>query len=294
MRNRWWMILCAMVFLWGCSEKKTFGKSAETDYHKGQLTITTDESFKGVAEALAGAYMISYPETEVKVEVKKEDFGFLDLLNDKTKLVVMSRKLNEAERQAYDKQVKLKFQPAYFAADAVVFIVPKTSDKTKISMAELEKELASDHRKIIFDGTNSGNLNFVAQKFGKKPSELKFSVINGNENVIEELDKFPGRIGVVSLNTFSRMYSQKAQKLKDKVRVLSVVDGGGVAYDPIQPNLQNMTYPFTRELYFLTNEGFFGIANGFMRYSCTQLGQMVVEKEGLQPYYLFKREVEMR
>ncbi|MFC5875843.1 hypothetical protein ACFP3I_25195 [Chryseobacterium arachidis] len=39
-----------------------------------------------------------------------------------------------------------------------------------------------------------------------------------------------------------------------------------------------MTYPFTRVLYFLTNEGNFNIANGFIRYSCTQLGQMIVQR----------------
>jgi phosphate transport system substrate-binding protein len=55
-----------------------------------------------------------------------------------------------------------------------------------------------------------------------------------------------------------------------------------------------MNYPFTRVLYFLTNEGNFNIANGFIRYSCTQLGQMIVQKEGLQPYNIYGREVQMR
>lgn len=47
-------------------------------------------------------------------------------------------------------------------------------------------------------------------------------------------------------------------------------------------------------LYFLTNEGHFGLGNGFIRFSCTQKGQIVVSKEGLQPYNIFKREVMMR
>ena len=55
-----------------------------------------------------------------------------------------------------------------------------------------------------------------------------------------------------------------------------------------------MKYPFTRILYFLTNEGNFGLGNGFIRFSCTQVGQIVVSKEGLQPYNIFKREVQMR
>ena len=58
--------------------------------------------------------------------------------------------------------------------------------------------------------------------------------------------------------------------------------------------IRNMKYPFTRILYFLTNEGNFGVGNGFIRFSCTQIGQIVVSNEGLQPYNIFKREVQMR
>ena len=42
------------------------------------------------------------------------------------------------------------------------------------------------------------------------------------------------------------------------------------------------------------NEGNFNIANGFIRFSCTHLGQKIVQKEGLQPYNIYKREVQMR
>ena len=59
-------------------------------------------------------------------------------------------------------------------------------------------------------------------------------------------------------------------------------------------NLKNMTYPFTRILYFLTNEAYYGLGNGLIRFSCQQLGQIVVEKEGLQPYHIFNREVRMQ
>jgi len=60
-----------------------------------------------------------------------------------------------------------------------------------------------------------------------------------------------------------------------------------------QPSLRSLEYPFTRIDYFLNNEGGFNIASGFIRFSCTQIGQKIVEKEGLQPYNLYKREVQM-
>ena len=262
-------------------------------YHKGEMTILTDESFKSVTEALAEGYMINYPETKIKVATKKEDLGFIDLLNNKTRIVVMSRDLTPEEIKTYEEQIELKFLPAKFAADAVIFIVPKDSPKESITMEEIQKGLQSDNKEFIFDGANSSNLNFVAQKLKKQPKDLKFSVIPGSKNIIEELNKYPDKIGVIGLNTFSRPYDKESEQLRSMVKILPVEDKGKL-YTTDFKNLRKMNYPFTRVLYFLTNEGNFNIANGFIRYSCTQLGQMIVQKEGLQPYNLYRREVQMR
>ena len=262
-------------------------------YHKGEMTILTDESFKSVTEALAEGYMINYPETKIKVITKKEDLGFIDLLNDKARVAVMSRDLNPQEVKAYEEHVDLKILPARFAADAVIFVVPKDSPKESISMEEITKGMQSENKEFIFDGTNSSNLNFVAQKLKKLPKDLKFSIIPGSKNIIEELNKYPDKIGVIGLNTFSRPYDKEAEQLRSMVKVLPV-ENKGIIYNADPENLRKMKYPFTRVLYFLTNEGNFNIANGFIRYSCTQLGQMIVQKEGLQPYNLYRREVQMR
>jgi phosphate transport system substrate-binding protein len=262
-------------------------------YHKGEMTIFTDESFKSITEALAEGYMINYPETKIKVVTKKEDLGFLDLLKNKARIVVMSKDLSPEEIKTYEEQVDLKFLPAKFAADAVIFIVPKDSPKESISMEEISQGMQSENKEFIFDGTNSSNLNFVAQKLKKQPKDLKFSVIPGSKNIIEELNKYPDKIGVIGLNTFSRPYDKESEELKDKVKILPV-EYKGKLYTTDFENLRKMNYPFTRVLYFLTNEGNFNIANGFIRYSCTQLGQMIVQKEGLQPYNIYGREVQMR
>ncbi|WP_100075741.1 PstS family phosphate ABC transporter substrate-binding protein [Chryseobacterium camelliae] len=281
------IVLCSFVLLNCKKEEKS------PSYYKGEMTILTDESFKSVTEALADGYMISYPDAKIKVVTKKEDLGFIDLLNDKARVAVMSRDLTPKEIKTYEEHVELKFLPARFAADAVIFIVPKESSRQSISMEEIKNGMMSESKPFIFDGTNSSNLNFVAQKLKRQPKELQFSVIPGNQNIIEELSKYPDKIGVIGLNTFSRPYDKLSEELRDKVKILPV-QNGKASYLPDSEGLRKMKYPFTRVLYFLTNEGNFNIANGFIRYSCTQLGQMIVQKEGLQPYNLYRREVQMR
>ncbi len=283
------MIFVGVVFA-SCSKDN----KPELDHpNKGEITIEVDESFKSVTEALTERYMALNPQTKIHLVVKKEDLALLDFFERKVRVVVLSRELTAKEKETFDKKIDLPWQPARFAADAVLFVVPKNSPMESISMEELYKDLFSEDKRLIFDGTNSSNLNFVAQKFNKKPSELKFSIINGNENVVEQLNKYPDKIGVISYNTISRPFGKEAQKLRDEVKILKVIKDNKT-YEPSLTNLKEMTYPFTRVLYFLTNEGYYGLGNGFIRFSCTQLGQIVVEKEGLQPYNIYRREVQMR
>ena len=154
----------------------------------GTITVTADESFKSVSEALTERYMALNPNTKINLVIKKEDLAFLDLLDNKARVIIMSRELTEKEKQGYKEKIDMEMQPAKFAADAVVFVVPKNSNKENISVEEIEKELQSDNKKIIFDGTNSSNLNFVAQKFKTTPDKLKYSIISGNKNIIEQLN----------------------------------------------------------------------------------------------------------
>ncbi|MFW2136728.1 PstS family phosphate ABC transporter substrate-binding protein [Chryseobacterium sp. TY4] len=285
------LVVFAFFFLFSCNKSK---KEALDTPSQGTITLEADESFRSVTEALTERYMALNPNTKINVIYTKEDLGLLDLLDRKTRVIVMSRNLTKSEKDAYDKKINLPWQPAKFAADALVFVVSKENSTVKeLSVDEIKKRISSDEKSLIFDGANSSNINFIAQQFNVKPSALKYSIIKGNENIIKELEKHPNKIGVISLNTISRPYGDEATMLRDKINVLPIVDKGK-SYTPTVDNLQDMQYPFTRVLYFLTNEAYYGLGNGFIRFACTQLGQIVVEKEGLQPYNLYRREVQMR
>lgn len=285
------ILFIIMIFaLFSCSKTK---KEALDHPGQGEITIEVDESFKSVTEALAERYVALNPSTKINVLTKKEDFALLDLLDNKVRVVVLSRNLTTTEKAAFDKKVDLPWQPAKFAADAVVFVVSKKSMRTSLDIEDIKRGLMSEDKAFIFDGANASNLNFVAQKFNVKPSALKFSTIQGNDNIVTQLEQHPDKIGVISLNTISRPYGDEATMLRDKINVLSISEKGK-SYTPTLDNLKDMQYPFTRVLYFLTNEAYYGLGNGFIRFACTQLGQIVVEKEGLQPYNIYKREVQMR
>lgn len=283
------LLIVLVVGISACKKKE----STVPDYHKGELTVVTDPAFESVTTALAEGYMHTYPDTRISVQAKKEDLALLDLINKKTKAIVMSRELTPAEVAAYEKNIDLEVLPSNFAADAVIFVVPKNSTREKISYEEIVAMLQTDEKELIFSGTNSSDLNYVAQTLNKKPADLKYSIISGSENLISELEKHPGKVGAIGLNILSRPYGEEAKKLRDQIKILPV-EKQGKLHEANANELLAMSYPFTRVLYFLTNEGNFAIASGFIRYSCTHLGQMIVQKEGLQKYNLYMREVQMR
>ncbi len=268
-------------------------KSEADAPNKGEIVIVADESFRNVTEALAERYVAHYPETKLNLKFQKEDYALMDLLKQNVRVIVMSRELTDREKKLYKEMVDLPLQPAKFAGDAVVFVVAKNSPRSSISVQEIKDELQSDEKNIIFDGVNASNFNFVAQKLNLKPQNIKYSLIKGNKAIVEQINKFPNSIGVISLNTISNPHSQEAKNLREQIKILPVKDNN-VAYEPNRQNIRYMKYPFTRILYFLTNEGYFGLGNGFIRFSCMQKGQIVVSKEGLQPYNIYKREVMMR
>ena len=288
MKKKFIILLTVFTLIISCSKDK----KVIDDPHQGTISIAVDESFKSVSEALTQRYMALNPESKINLIIKKEDLALLDLLDNKVRVIVMSRELSDKEKKGFKDKIGLELQPAKFAADAVVFVVPKNSARESISLEEIKAELNSDAKRLIFDGTNSSNLNFVAQKLKTTPDQLKFSIISGNKNIIQEINRYPDKIGVISLNTISRPFDKESEDLKNSIKILPVVSDK-VLYTTDIENIKSMKYPFTRILYFLTNEPYYGLGNGFIRFSCQQLGQIVVEKEGLQPYNIFKREVQM-
>lgn len=286
------LLSLAFLGLLTLSCKKEENTKKEANLHnKGEITLQYDDSYINIAEALSYRYEQAYPETKINHKISKEDKALEDLLNKKVDIIIMSRDLTEEERKYWDINLQLPWQPSFFAADATCFIVHKNNPKEFITLEEIKEMMLSKERKLIFDGVNTSNFNSVTQKLNIKPQEAQFAQIQGNENIIKNLEKYPNHIGVISYNTISAN-GEKNIALRDKIKVLPIKVGDNLIA-PEKKTLKSQDYPFTKLLYFLTREAKFGLANGFIRYSCTSIGQKIVNKEGLQPYFIFPRTVKI-
>jgi phosphate transport system substrate-binding protein len=61
-------------------------------------------------------------------------------------------------------------------------------------------------------------------------------------------------------------------------------------YTPTTASLKARKYPFERRIILHTKRGY-GLTSAFIRFCCAYIGQLVVEKSGLLPYYIYEREI---
>lgn len=280
-------LLFVLIFLSSCSKDNT--DSPQT----GSITVVADESFENVTRVLKDRYMLFYPKTKINFLVKKENVALQDLLNGKARVIVMSRELTNNEKTAFKQKFNSEVEPAGFAADGLVFIVSKNSTITHLSVDEIKTRLLDGKNSLIFDGSNSANTSFIAKRLGILPNDLQYSSLPNNEDIIKEINKYPNSIGVIGYNALSRPHNTESKMFRESVNILPIVDSKGRSISISTETMKNNTYPFTRVLYFLTNEAYFGLGNGFIRFSCSQPGQIIVKKQGLQPFYIIPREVKI-
>jgi phosphate transport system substrate-binding protein len=273
----------ATLLLSACKKTEDVGPQV------GSATILTDEAHHEVVDALTETYQYRYPEVKFKHQTGMEDVILADFLNGKADILSMGRELDAKEKALLKQNLGVDWKPAKFAADAVVFVVNKNDPRESIDVKEIEQGLKTANLKLIADAGNGSNINTLCRYFKMPLSEAKFTVIKGNLPLAKYMTQHPG-VGMISLNSISRPHNEAMKTLRAELKILPVTKQGK-SHEASLQNLQQNNYPFTKILYFITKEHHFGLCNGFIRFSCTQLGQIVVSKQGIQPYYRYHRQV---
>ncbi|RRT93794.1 PstS family phosphate ABC transporter substrate-binding protein [Empedobacter falsenii] len=276
------------------AEQKTAVKRALHEY--GDLPMTVDPSFKNLAQSLADMYMVDYPDVKITINEEIEEKAIKDFYEGKIPLLMVSKPLTKAQQQHLFNKTTTKYISSVIALDATVFITSVDNPINSITVNNIKDNLYKKDPKItfVYDHPNSANFNTINDK-------LKLSVENGAkvtamgdaEKVIDYLQKDKTVIGIIGLNILSDKGNPKVEEYLKKVKILSIADDKGNLVLPTIPNLKYGVYPFYRQIYILKNEVGFGIGAGFTRFAGSQRGQKIVTRESLQPYYIYKREVQI-
>jgi len=253
---------------------------------KGTTNLLVDESFQPVIEDQVAVFQGQY-NAKIVVDAKSEKEIVRAFLMDTSRIVILSRKLNDEEKKHFEK-LQIKPKVTQIASDAIAFISNKNNNDTLISVTDIvlfmQGKTQDRIKGLVFDNPNSSTVRYINDLAGVKnlPKENVFS-FKSNREVIKFVSENDGMIGVVGLNWLYQPSSDIIDYI-EKINVLSVQGKGSSTFiPPTQNNLAEGSYPLARDLFIINCQGTSGLGMGFASFVAGDVGQRIVLKSGLLP-----------
>jgi phosphate transport system substrate-binding protein len=282
--------VCTAIVFFQCSSQEKQDLPNE-----GEITIAADESLQPIVEAEIMAYNAHYPNAKINVIYMPEQKAMQLMMNDSVNIAIVTREATAGEQAVYTSN-NIPYLPAKMALDGVAIINNLESPIKNISITDLKAIFEGKKNidiKLVFDNSSSSNLNYMIQRLGLKDvNNANIFAANGNKDVIEYTKKNKNAIGFIGGNWISDIDDSKSQNFINSIHVVGISDTKTPDnyYKPTTASLKARKYPFERKVILHTKKGY-GLTSAFIRFCCAYIGQLVVEKSGLLPYYIYKREI---
>ncbi|RAU81520.1 PstS family phosphate ABC transporter substrate-binding protein [Pontibacter arcticus] len=268
----------------------------------GNVVVTADESFQPIIESQISTFEGIYKRADVEGKYKPEGEAMNDLLNDSTKIVILSRELTETEKAAFEKKKRFP-KVTKLAVDAVALVVNKSNPDSLLTMDQVKqifsgttttwKALNSkstlENITIVFDNNNSSTARYVRDSLtvSKKLPGNTFAS-NSHKALIDYVAQNKNAIGVIGVNWISDSDDTTAVNFTKQVKVIGISTDPNPAttesyYQPYQAYIAQGTYPLRRNLYVINVEGRAGLGTGFVSFIAGDKGQRIILKSGLVP-----------
>lgn len=292
--------LAVTMFLASCGNTPT--KQATDTPTSGTIHITVDESYQPMIEAEIEMFQSLYPKATINATYSSETQAFTDFMANESRLIVVSRKLSDAEKERF-KQDKVTVRETHIANDGLAFIINNENRVNKLtygqvndlftgkirSWKEIVRSAKLDSLKVIFDNEGSGNVRMIKEAFdikGDFPSNC--FAAKSNKEVINYVESNPNALGIISVNWISDSEDSTALDFLKKVKVLEigkkgVTDTADIFYKPFQGYIASQDYPFIREAYLISRESRSGLGTGFASFVGGDKGQRIVLRSGMVP-----------
>ena len=290
--------LVIFVFLFAMCNQKSKNESGEETILKGSLDIGVDETVKPIVEDQVAVFEGTYYDAKISIKPKSEAELINDLLNRKTKVVVVTRNLTKEELGRFEKS-KINPRVTPFATDAIAFIANKNNNDTLIALKTVIDFMNGKEdariKGLVFDNPNSSTVRYMKElaKVKGVPEKGIFS-FKTNDEVIKFVSENDGMIGVVGVNWLS----QPSTNMIDVVKNINVLSVKGLNdnqyYSPTQNDLAEKKYPLARDLFIINCQGYTGLGMGFSSFISGEIGQRIVLKSGLLPVRTPGRKLKIR
>jgi phosphate transport system substrate-binding protein len=292
------LMLSGLLTILSCSGGKNAGLD-ETPT-RGNIKIAVDESFQPLIDSEVFTFIHLYRSANITPMYKPEYDVINDFMNDSVKVIVTSKKLSDYQIQ-YLRDTLVIARTTTYAYDALALVTNRRNKDTLIKYNTIRdiflgkinkwneinpKSKLGDIR-VIFDNTKSGNIRYFKELFEVKDTLARnFYAVKNNAEVIDFVSRNADALGIVSVNWISDKDDSLSMSFINRINIVAVSQqfiNDGSYYRPYQGSIYDKSYPFVREIYFISRETFAGLGSGFINWACAEQGQRIVLKSGLVP-----------
>lgn len=259
----------------------------EESYTKGQLHIAIDESLQPIMDQELNVFENSFTDIQLLKTYSSEEDAIRSFFEDKSKLIVITRDLNKAEKDILT-QKGMSVRSLAVAEDAVTFIV-NPNENALMTTQRLKEILSGTSEKkytVVFNSPTSSIVNFILDTIipGQKLSSNTYALAN-NEEMIQYVASHENAIGVLGVSSvYDPKSKEGAGKFRNEVKVVALKDTASNEYfQPYQAMIAYMQYPYRRKIYFIHKETKPGPASNFANFLSGERGQLIFNKARLLP-----------
>ena len=289
-KYRFFFFLLIILTAINCKSYKAQQDELPDTYYRGSINASADETFKPIVDELVQVYESNNRGTKILVNYKPEAECLKDLLNDSIRLIIVTRRYSEEEKQLIIDSLHVGPRSMVVARDGISVIVHPSSEDTIFTMKDIKNILTGDFKKNlipVFDGVKAtSTVRFIIDSVLRGDSLTPEAMAaRSSEGVIDYVSKNPGVIGFIGVSWIGNPEDEAQLSFLKKVKVANIesTDKPGSYVKAYQANIYSKRYPMVRDLIYIVKENHRGLGTGFVNFMSGEIGQIIFKRAYLAP-----------
>ncbi len=269
----------AFLFVFGC--KGGAGDQAQNN----TITVKGSDTMVQLAQVWAEKYMAVHKDIQIQVTGGGSGTGISSLINGTTDLCNASRPMKEAEKKQLLDKYKVSVTETVVARDGITIYLNPANHVKELSFDQLKKIYLGE----VTNWKDVGGNDAPIILYGRENSSGTYSFFKEhvleNKDFTNALQAMPGTAAVVNavkkdVNGIGYGGAGYAKEIKEAP---IKKDANSPALLPIKENIDNNSYPLSRNLYIYTAKPPEGNIKVYIDWILSAEGQKVVTDQGYFP-----------
>ena len=152
------LVIFLSCFIVNCKSFKEQEDQLPDTKYRGIINVSADESFRPVIDEQVQVYESNFPGAKINVTYKPEAECLKDLFIDSVRMVIVTRRYNEYEKEFIADSFKTALESMVIARDGIALIVNPAAPDSLFTRQDVKNILAGDFKKNlipVFDGVKA-------------------------------------------------------------------------------------------------------------------------------------------